>query len=58
VTKTFFYGRIIIIKTVPLKYINGDKNNVTDECLRHIAPLSIGEPELTYHNGIPKFFSL
>ena len=45
------------IKTVPLEYINSEKNNVTDECLRYIAPLVVGEPELVYLNGIPKFFS-
>lgn len=44
------------IKTVPLEYIAGAKNNVTDDCLRYIAPLIIGEPELIYQNGIPKFF--
>ena len=45
------------IKTVPLEYITEGKNNVTDDCLRYIAPLIMGEPELIYQNGIPKFFS-
>ena len=45
------------IKTVPLEYINGAKNNVTDECLEYIAPLIAGEPEMIYQNGVPKFFS-
>jgi len=44
------------IKTVPLEYINEQKNNVTDECLEYIAPLITGEPKITYNNGIPKFF--
>jgi len=46
------------IKTVPLEYINGEKNNVTDECLIELAPLIIGEPEIIYNNGVPKFFVL
>ena len=45
------------IKTVPLEYINEAKNNVTDECLKYIAPLIIGEPEVIYQNGIPCYFS-
>jgi len=44
------------IKTVPPEYINGESNNVADECLKYIAPLVIGEPEIIYQNGIPKFF--
>ena len=46
------------IKTVPPEYINAERNNVTDGCLEYIAPLIIGEPEIIYDNGIPKFFSL
>ena len=46
------------IKTVPLEYINKAKNNITDECLKYIAPLIIGEPDMIYQNGVPKFFSL
>lgn len=44
------------IKTVPLEYINKSKNNVTDECLKYIAPLIIGEPDMIYQNGVLKFF--
>ena len=45
------------IKTVPAGYITASKNNVTDECLKYIAPLIAGEPEIIYHDGIPEFFS-
>jgi 6-phosphofructokinase 1 len=47
-----------VIKTVPLEYINAERNGVTDECLQYILPLIAGEPKLTYQNGIPKFFEI
>ena len=46
------------IKPVPLEYINETYNNVTDECLKYIRPLIIGEPEILYKNGLPMFFVL
>ena len=45
------------VRSVPREYINERGNNVTDECLRYIAPLVIGEPTLTFEGGIPKHFS-
>ena len=41
------------VRVVPDEFINAEGNNVTDECLRYIAPLIYGEPELKYENGLP-----
>jgi len=41
---------------VPDAFINSAKNNVTDECLRYIAPLIAGEPKLVMNGGIPVHF--
>ncbi|MBR2848428.1 MAG: 6-phosphofructokinase [Clostridia bacterium] len=41
---------------VPDKFITEEKNNVTDECLRYIAPLIKGEPKLIMNGGIPVHF--
>lgn len=41
---------------VPDKFINAEKNNVTDECLRFIAPLIKGEPTVIKKGGIPVHF--
>ena len=41
---------------VPDKFINEKKNNVTDECLRFIAPLIEGEPVIIRKGGIPVHF--
>ncbi|MBP3555234.1 MAG: 6-phosphofructokinase [Clostridia bacterium] len=45
------------VRSVPREYINERGNNVTKECLSYIAPLIIGEPELTFEGGLPKHFS-
>ena len=41
------------VKVVPDEFINAEGNNVTDECLRYIAPLICGEPHQKYENGLP-----
>ncbi len=41
---------------VPDKFINAEKNNVTDECLQFIAPLIEGEPTIIKKGGIPVHF--
>lgn len=41
---------------VPDKFLNEKKNNVTDECLRYIAPLIVGEPKIIMNGGIPVHF--
>ncbi len=45
------------VRSVPRDFINERGNNVTEECLRYIAPLIIGEPEQVYEGGLPKHFS-
>ena len=42
------------IKTVPAEYINEAGNGVTDECLKYLAPLVLGELDVKYENGLPK----
>ncbi len=41
------------VKTVPREYINDTENGVTDECLRYLAPLIIGEVAPEYEAGMP-----
>ncbi len=43
-------------KFVPKHYINERGNHVTDDCLRYIAPLVVGECYPEYKNGLPLFF--
>lgn len=45
-----------MVREVPREFINERGNNVTDECLKYIAPLTFGEPEVKYENGLPKHF--
>jgi 6-phosphofructokinase 1 len=42
------------IKKVPLEFINNEHNGVTDECIKYLAPLILGEVYPEYDNGIPK----
>ncbi|MDF2685677.1 MAG: hypothetical protein K0S55_858 [Clostridia bacterium] len=44
------------IKIVPENYINIEKNNVTEELLKYIAPLIKGEITIPMVNGLPKHF--
>jgi 6-phosphofructokinase 1 len=44
------------VKTVPSKFINNDGNNVTEECIKYLAPLIVGEIIPEYENGLPKHF--
>ncbi len=45
------------VRSVPRELINERGNNVTEECLRYIAPLIVGEPEQIFEGGLPKHFS-
>ena len=45
-----------MVREVPREFINERGNNVTDECLKYIAPLTFGEPDIKYENGLPKHF--
>jgi len=42
------------VKHVPEEYINEKANGITDEGLRYLAPLIIGELNCKYENGLPK----
>ena len=44
------------VKSVPREFINSDGNGVTDECVKYLAPLIVGEVYPEYENGIPKHF--
>ena len=45
------------MRKVPDEFIAISGNNVTDECLRYIEPLILGEPKLEFVGGIPRHFS-
>ncbi len=45
-----------MVREVPREFINERGNNVTDECLNYIAPLTYGEPAIKYVNGLPVHF--
>ncbi len=46
------------VRSVPREFINARGNGVTDECVKYIAPLIMGEAECTYKNGLPDFITL
>ncbi len=45
-----------MVREVPREFINERGNNVTDKCLKYIAPLTYGEPDIKYVNGLPVHF--
>jgi len=45
-------------KTVPLEWLNAEKNNVTKEMIEYLYPLIQGEYNVLYENGIPKHIRL
>ena len=42
------------VKQVPSEFINAEGNEVTEECIKYLAPLILGEVYPEYENGIPK----
>lgn len=44
------------VRQVPRSFINENSNGVTDECVKYLAPLIIGELYPEYENGLPKHF--
>ena len=42
------------VKHVPREFINAEGNGITDECVKYLAPLIIGEVFPEYENGLPK----
>jgi len=45
-------------KTVPLEWLNEERNNVTQEMIDYLAPLIYGEYQVKYKNGIPEHIKL
>lgn len=43
------------VKLVPKEWINKEQNNVTKEFIEYALPLIMGETEITYCNGVPKY---
>lgn len=46
------------VKFVPLNYINSQGNNITEECMKYVAPLIQGERSIKYENGLPVHFKI
>lgn len=42
------------VKGVPAEFITPTGNGVTDECVKYLAPLILGEVHPIYENGLPK----
>ncbi len=45
-------------KIVPREWINDRGNDVSEDCIKYIEPLIIGETKPVYENGIPVHFAL
>ena len=45
-------------KKVPDEYINEEGNFITEEAVRYMLPLIMGETSLEYEDGIPKKFKI
>lgn len=45
-------------KKVPLEWITSEGNDVTDEMISYLEPLILGEAELEYEKGLPKYYYL
>lgn len=46
------------VKSVPRSFINEQENDVTEEFIKYVSPLIIGEIMPDYENGIPKLLVL
>ena len=46
------------VKSVPRNFINEAGNNVTQEMIDYLSPLIMGESEVEYENGLPKYLTL
>ena len=44
------------VRGVPAEFINDEGNGVTEECVKYLAPLIVGEVCPEYENGLPKHF--
>lgn len=43
------------VRGVPEEYINEDGNDVSEAMLSYLRPLILGEPDITYKNGLPDY---
>lgn len=46
------------VKNVPRSFINKEGNFVTEEMLTYLRPLIVGEPKVSYQDGLPQYASL
>lgn len=46
------------VKSVPRSFINEQENDVTEEFIKYVSPLIIGEIKPEYENGVPKLLVL
>ncbi len=46
------------VKNVPDSWINTEGNDVTDEMITYLKPLILGEPEISYKNGVPEYLNI
>lgn len=42
------------VRRVPDEYINAEHNGITEEGIKYLAPLIVGEVAVEYENGLPK----
>lgn len=45
-------------KSIPREWINAEGNDITKELYDYMAPLIVGEPELSYENGLPVYLPI
>lgn len=47
-----------MVKNVPDSWINAEGIDVTEEMITYLKPLIIGEPQVQYENGTPKYLDI
>ena len=47
-----------MVKNVPVSWITPDGHDVTEEMLDYLRPLIVGEPSVSYKNGLPEYLSV
>ena len=52
------HGKTNEVKNVPRSFINKEGNFVTEEMLTYLRPLIVGEPKVSYQDGLPQYASL
>lgn len=45
-------------KLIPREWINKNGNDITNQLLDYMTPLIVGEPNITYENGLPKYLPI